>query len=283
MSRAIWIFLCLIIINFLFLISPVKIFAKEASVIEIKMLNHIQMGLPEQDVFIESTDNLQQVIRVEGMLATSSANLSKPVFASTNAIEHDPFKVEANSTGPFPKGKNLGFTLGKWLDAKGSGTYQIDDENTQLNLNFENLISNSTYSLWCSEMTMPPNFKVEDKPCGKTDGSENLFKSDDTGGGSIDIKMQPLIESTEEMKTIITLVYHNDGKTHADKPGEFGLNSHVQLAYIVNPSQVEAVGDVAVPAPKGGSKIRWIVYIGIGILIIWLIWKKSSDSSEKSG
>lgn len=202
--------------------------------LDITLVNHIQMKLPEQDVFIETKDTPKgQVMRVEGEAATDKANLSKTAFASSEAINHDPFKTGAKPLGPFPKGKDLGFTLGKWLSAKGSGTYTTVGSEATLDLAFKNLVANGTYTVWCSRLTFPPNPKIVDRPCGAPDGSESSFKADKDGNGKIMIKMQPLAESSKETATVIALAYHSDGKTYGALPGDFAKVTHVQLAYLL--------------------------------------------------
>lgn len=200
---------------------------------DITFVNHIQAKLPEQDVFIQSKEDSSKVIRVEGEAAADPAVLAQSVYATAVETPHDPFKVGENPLGPFQKGVDLGFSLKDWLAATGKGTYNVDGDNAELSLSFTNLVPNSTYTVWCSRITFPPNPNVVDQPCGAADGSENVFTTDETGNGSFTLNLKPLEPSTKETVSAIALAYHSDGKTYAESPGNFGLNSHVQIFYLL--------------------------------------------------
>ena len=193
------------------------------------------MGLPEQDVFVEDEKNATQVWRVEGDAQKNldTAIQNKTVYAAASAIDHDPFKVGANPLGPFSKGESLGFTMAQWMGATGGGTYTVDGDSAQLLLSFQKLVANGVYTVWCSRLTLPPNVKIEDFPCGAADGSENSFTADASGNGSFTLTLPPLAESSKETVTVIALAYHSDGKTYGGSPGDFGMSSHVQLAFLM--------------------------------------------------
>lgn len=212
--------------------------AQESSMmnkVNVQFINHLQAKLPEQDVFVESAPGATTIVRVEGENATLAATLAKKVFAAAKAVPHDPFKVGPTPLGPYPKGASLGMTLGEWLSAGGGGTYTVDGDNAELALSFTKLVPSGTYTVWCSRLTFPPNPKVVDRPCGETNGSQNMFKADAGGNGTFSVKMKPLEESTKETASVIAVAYHSDGKTYGAVPGEFGLNSHVQLFFLVPP------------------------------------------------
>ncbi|MBI3380118.1 hypothetical protein HY029_05165 [Candidatus Gottesmanbacteria bacterium] len=213
--------------------TPEQMMKKGENVVDIKFANHPQMKLPEQDVYLESPTDKSMVMRVESDEATKPDTQAKMVYAVTSAVAHDPFKMGPKPLGPFPKGKALGWTLGQWLDAAGSGTYTLDGDMAWLKLSFTKLVPNSTYTVWCSRLTFPPNPKIVDRPCGATDGSENMFKTDASGNGKFELKLTPLEASTKETATVIALAYHSDGKTYGAAPGDFGLNSHVQMVFLM--------------------------------------------------
>lgn len=201
--------------------------------IDVQFANHIQAKLPEQDVFVIEGNDATKVVRVEGDSAKNLTVLAKEAFATATVTPHDPFKTGANPLGPFVKGADLGFTLGSWLAATGTGTYTVDSDNATMNLSFQKLVANGTYTVWCSRLTFPPNVKVVDMPCGKEDGSENVFKADATGNGTFNLTLKALEPSTKETASVIALAYHSNGKTYGANPGDFGLNSHVQLFFLV--------------------------------------------------
>ncbi len=174
-----------------------------------------------------------KVIRVEGEQGKDPQILVKEVYAAATPTEHDPFKIGENPLGPFDKGASLGFTLGQWLAATGEGTYSVDRGNAVMNFSFKNLVPDGVYTVWCSRVTYPPNFKVVDAPCGVANGSENSFVADSDGNGEFLLKLKQLEESTNETVSLIALAYHSNGKTYGDLPGDFGLNSHVQIFFIL--------------------------------------------------
>lgn len=184
----------------------------------------------EEDILMEGEN---QVFRVEGEDAKDPKNLAKTVYAAAEAVEHDPFKVGENPLGPFEKGESLGFTLGDWLAATGKGTYSVDRDTAKLDLTFEKLVSDAVYTIWCSRISFPPNVNIVDRPCGAEDGSENVFETDEEGNAEFKLELEPLEQSTEETATIIALAYHSDGKTYGESAGDFGLNSHVQIFYLL--------------------------------------------------
>jgi hypothetical protein len=159
---------------------------------------------------------------VEGESGKDQANLARQAYASSQAVEHDPFKLGASPLGPFPKGAALGFTLGAWLAASGSGTYTPNGDTAMLDVSFQKLVPNGVYTVWCSRITFPPNVSIEDKPCGASDGSQNVVKADASGNASFKLDMKPLQASTKETASVVALAYHSDGKTYGTSPGDFG-------------------------------------------------------------
>jgi len=167
---------------------------------------YIRQGdvVADEDILMEGSN---EVFRVEGDDARDPENLAKTVYAAAEATEHDPFKVGENPLGPFEKGASLGFTLEDWLAATGSGTYEVDDDEAELDLEFENLVPDSVYTIWCSRISFPPNVNIVDFPCGAEDGSENVFETDEEGNADYNLELEPLEQSTEETATIIALAY----------------------------------------------------------------------------
>ena len=194
----------------------------------------------------KAPEKIEKVARVEGEKAKDPAVLSMQVYSTAAPTQHDPFKVGANPLGPFDAGKPLGFTLQQWLSASGIGIYSVDSENAELELSFKNLVPNGVYTLWCSRITFPPNPSIADTPCGKEDGSENSLKTDEKGFASFSLKLKTLEQSTKETASIIALAYHSDGKTYGASAGDFGLNSHVQIFFLL-PEQTNNATKYEVP------------------------------------
>ncbi len=175
-------------------------------------------------------ETVGKVVRAE---AKDPSDLAKQAYAAAAPTAHDPFKTGLNPLGPFDKGKELGFTLGQWLSASGIGIYSANDGNADMELSFKNLVPDSVYTVWCSRIKLPPEPSISDKPCGAEDGSENSFKSDEKGTASFSLKLKTLEASTKEESSVIAVAYHSDGKTYGASPGNFGLNSHVQIFFLM--------------------------------------------------
>jgi len=207
---------------------------QNAKVTNVEFANHIQAKLPEQDVFVESSKDDSKVVRVESGDIEKNADLvKKTVYATADAVAHDPFKLGQNPLGPFAKGKSFGFTLQDWLAANGKGTYTVSDNTAKLDLSFQKLVANGTYTVWCSRLTFPPNPKIVDRPCGAADGSQNTFKADASGNGAFQLSLTPLELSTKETASVVAVAYHSDDKTYAADPGKFGFTTHVQLFFLL--------------------------------------------------
>lgn len=275
--------LLVLLIAFFLILS--KVFA--ATSVDVKFANHIEANLPEQDVFIISKDDPTKVVRVEGATAKDATVLSQKVYASSETVAHDPFKLGSNPLGPYPKGQALGMTLEQWLGAKGSGTYTVDGDTANLDLTFDALVPNGVYTVWCSRLTFPPNPKVVDRPCGAEDGTQNSFKAFANGGGEFKLTMKPVEESTKETASVIALAYHSDGKTHGASPGDFGLNSHVQIFFLVPVAQAaETPVPAATPTPAptmflGLSQTAWIVIVVVIVVLVlgWWWYSKKTPGS----
>lgn len=271
-----------------FFLLITKTFA--ATTVDVKFVNHIEANLPEQDVFVVSEEDPKMVVRVEGETAKDPTVLSQKVYASSEAVAHDPFKLGATPLGPFPKGLALGMTLEQWLMAKGTGTYTVDGDTATLDLIFEGLVPEGVYTLWCSRLTFPPNPQIVDRPCGTEDGSQNSFTAFKNGAGEFKLAMKPMEESTQQTASVFALAYHSDGKTYGVNPGDFGLNSHVQIFFLIPPAQVAESPVPAVtttPAPTmllGLSQTTWMVIVVVIVVLVlgWLWYSKKTPPSSGS-
>ena len=251
--------------------------------LDLQFVNHIQAELPEQDVFVEKAGApANRVFRVEEDDTEKPEILNKRVYAAATTVAHDPFKLGQNPLGPYPKGKSLGITLGEWLSATGTGRYVTDGTSAELNLAFAKLVRNGVYTVWCSRLTFPPNAAVLDAPCGKADGSENSFRADASGNGSFGLKLPDLPDSSQETATVIALAYHSDGKSHGADPGDFGLNSHVQIISMIPPPPEPPPEAPPPPADEedaaGSNALVWVI-VGFAILaVIVIFWARRRRS-----
>lgn len=200
----------------------------QPKVFELKALTHLALGVAEQDVYVERMAGSGEVERV--LPGEEAEYLEMPAYAAGTLVEHDLFGTSAAPVGPFEKGAELGMTLGEWLAATGQGTYTVTGDRAKIEMSLENLVPNGLYTAWCSRVSFPPNINVVDKPCGAADGTENIFTADAQGNGRFELELDALPPSSAETSTTIAFAYHSDGKTHGASAGDFGLNSHVQLA-----------------------------------------------------
>lgn len=280
----------LVLLSLVLLKSQGVLAARDVS-LKVTFFNHLQAKLPEQDVFIESKNDKTKVIRVEGKDVQDQAVLAKQAYATAKATPHDPFKLGPNPLGPFDKGVKLGFTLGQWLAATGSGSYSVTGDKAEMKFIFKKLVPKGVYTVWCSKLTLPPNFKVIDKPCGAQDGSQNSFKADSKGNGSFNLSLDPLPDSSKETFSVIALAYHSDGKTHDGEAGDFGKTTHVQIFYLVppppeTPSPTPLPATISpspsqTPAPSiSGKNLGWLILgLVIIIIIISLLARRKSSVS----
>jgi hypothetical protein len=200
-----------------------------ATKLDVKFVNHIQAGMPEQDVFIERADvPTGQVVRPTSADIKDSANLAKPLYAAPTSVPDDPFQVGPNPLGPFPKGKALGLTLGEWLAATGRGMYTVRGDDAELDVQFEKLVPNGSYTMLTPRLTLPPHFHIEPGVAGAADGSQAQLKADERGNAKFQLKMKSLPESSKETLTALILAYNSEGQFR----GENGKNLHMQLDFI---------------------------------------------------
>ena len=188
---------------------------------------HIDEDLAEQDVFFEKVAGSGEVFRPTG----ATRNMDAPLFAPAEAVPHSPLQVE--NTGPWPRGKSLGITLGDWFAAKGSGEYSCQNGKGVVNLQFENLVPNGLYTVWHDFAIWPPTepfLGFYDTPLGSRDGSENTFTADEHGAARFVREITPCLQLTgEQLISELAIAWHSDGKTHGPKPGEFSTKTHVHM------------------------------------------------------
>ena len=199
--------------------------AQEEVSIDLAFVTHLDMNLPEQDVFIERVPGSGEVWRV----TKGDNNMNAPLYATADYTPHDPFNPEA--IGPYKKGEPLNMTLGQWLKHQGTGTYMCEDGEGSIDLNFTGLVPNGVYTMWHSFMAIPPPVPFTgalDLPLGARDGSESVFVADANGNASFKHKFKPCLEMSDVWTTaLLAIAYHSDGKTYGGHPGEFGKVSHV--------------------------------------------------------
>jgi hypothetical protein len=195
--------------------------------IELAFVTHLDMELPEQDVFIERAPGSDEVWRV----TRGDNDMNAQLFKTAVPVKHDPFNPEA--IGPHPKGESLGLTLGQWLRHQGRGTYSRVNGEGSLNTSFTGLVPNGVYTMWHAFMAMPPTTPFSgalELPLGARDGSTSLFRADENGDAAFVHHFKPCLEMSDVWTTsMLAINYHSDGRTYGGLPGDFGYNAHIPL------------------------------------------------------
>jgi len=204
--------------------EPGKPAAKTIS-FRIAFKTHLEMDLPEQDVFIEREAG--KVYRV----TKGDHDMNAPLFKTAIPVRHDPFDPAA--IGPHPKGEPLDMTLGQWLKHRGTGTYTYQDGVGTLKLKFAGLVPNGVYTMWHAFMALPPTTPfsgVLDLPLGARDGSESVFTADKGGNAEFVHSFRPGLQMSDTWTTsLLAIAYHSDSRTYGGVPGPFGQHTHVPL------------------------------------------------------
>jgi hypothetical protein len=195
--------------------------------IDLAFMTHLDMELPEQDVYIEREPGSGEVWRV----TVGDNDMSAPLYKTAMTVKHDPFNEKA--IGPHPKGEPLGMTLGQWLRHQGTGTYTCSNGAGTLKTSFSGLVPNGVYTMWHAFIALPPTTPFSgtlDLPLGARDGSESVFTASAEGKAAFEHSFSPCLEMSDVWTTsMLAINYHSDGKTYGGLPGDFGLNAHIPL------------------------------------------------------
>ena len=158
------------------------------------------------------------------------------LYATKQATPHDPYQGASQTGSPLPKGEELGFTLREWLAARGGGSYIVDGTDAELQLAFAKLVPLGRYSLWCLRVRQPLQNVLSERACGAADGSQNTLKADARGEATFRLKLKALPETAADTDTVLQLEYDRDVPTEDGDLGGYGLDEHVQLHALVQPS-----------------------------------------------
>lgn len=195
---------------------------------------HIDDGMAEQDVFYEKVPGSGEVFRP----TAATRDMDVPLYAPGIEVKHN--FLDTTDTGPYPKGRALGLTLGEWFAAKGGGTYTCENGVGTVDFSFENLIPGGVYTMWHDFMVWPPTkpfIGTYDLPFGARDGSENVLVAAEDGSARFQRTISPCLQLTgEHLAADLGLAWHSDGKTNGPLPGEFSTVTHVQM-YVALPER----------------------------------------------
>jgi len=203
--------------------------------IELAFETHLDMQLPEQDVFIERVAGSGEVFRV----TPADNDMNAPLYKAAIPVAHNPY--DAKAVGPHPKGQGTGMTLGQWLKHQGTGTYTCADGIGTLTTSFSGLVPNGFYTMWHVFMPMPATIPFSgslDLPLGARDGSTSIFQADTEGDASFDHTFKPCLEMSDVWTTsMLAINWHSDGRTYRAHPGDFGYNAHIPLFLMLPPRE----------------------------------------------
>lgn len=153
---------------------------------------------------------------------------SAPAAIGPQNIQHaagyrPAFLSDAAGTPVFTAaGKPLGFTLGRWLGAKGAVTITpLASGGARIRAHFTGLRPNGVYSLFENHFDQQP---VGFTPLDGT-GKTNSFRAKPDGTAAITIAAPAMPTHANA----VLLVYHSDRTRHGSSRGEIGLNAHHQL------------------------------------------------------
>jgi hypothetical protein len=141
------------------------------------------------------------------------------------------FIVPPYDAGPYEAGLPLGFTMAEWISASGHGAYSVRSGGATLHMEFENLLPEAVYTAWCVRVNLP-DVTITDMSCGEVDASNNTLVTDADGNGVITIELNEALQpSTVDIRTVIAIAYHSDGRTYGQYSGDLGRTTHQQLVY----------------------------------------------------
>jgi len=194
---------------------------------ELNFLFHVEADMAEQDVFIERDSGSGVVYRA----TKADRDMDAPLFYPAKPIGHSPFNP--GDIGPYPRGKPMGFTLGEWYAGSGKATYTCENGQGTIKARFNRLRPGAVYTMWHFFFVSPPtkpSIGTYDIPMGSRDGTQSIFHTDKNGNATFKKTIKPCLQlSGEHLASGLAISWHSDGKTYGPLPGEFSINSHVQL------------------------------------------------------
>ncbi|MBV8170865.1 MAG: hypothetical protein JO219_02930 [Candidatus Eremiobacteraeota bacterium] len=148
-------------------------------------------------------------------------------------IDHDaglrPAQVSADPpTMPLfnARGAPLGVTIGQWMSA--GGTLVIEPINASAQQVSISLHGLSRYGVYSVFVNRTPDSPGSDLPLDGA-GTGNSVVADAGGTARVMLLVTPPLTTG----SLITVVFHSDGASHAMSPGAPGVTAHVQLAATV--------------------------------------------------
>lgn len=198
--------------------------------IELLFAGHLEYELVEQHVYVERQPGSGEVWRVTP--PETYRYKDAPIYATAQTVANAPFTHGGSAIGPHPRGKALGMTLGDFIAATGTGTYECDDGIGTVEVSFDNLVPDGVYTMWYSLIPRPvlDPFVVLSMPLGARDGSQSPFTADRDGHADYSARFTPCLQlGGLQVDAVIDIAWHSDGNTHGATPGPFSTVTHVSM------------------------------------------------------
>jgi hypothetical protein len=211
-------FIAIVSLTSLLLVSGVIVTARSDQTAALQWKTFLQANADEQTVFVLGTYESLWRITPDAPLTT----LKEPLYATTRGLQVKPFGPGHNPVGPYEIGDPLGFTLGEWLNARGTGTVTLTNV-AQVELVFDGLVANGLYSLWCVYRLPPPDVATSMEPCG----TDNTFVAD--GHGALTLSQTFPRPWNKSVSMVLVLVWHRDDQTYGDAPDLLGYKTFIHL------------------------------------------------------
>jgi len=151
------------------------------------------------------------------------------------------------------QGLPLGFTLGEWLGAGGTGTVVCTNGSAAAIDQFSGLVPGGVYQLFRNQFT-PQGPKRS--PFGKPDAADSVFTASKDGTAVFTSVLPFCPDPTDG----VLLSYHSDGTVHGPLGGDVGVTMHNQLLIRV---ATALPSGTATPSPTG-SRTRFVHRLGDG-------------------
>ena len=129
-------------------------------------------------------------------------------------------------------GQTESMTLGDFIAATGTGTYECDDGIGTVEVSFDNLVPDGVYTMWYSLIPRPvlDPFVVLSMPLGARDGSQSPFTADRDGHADYSARFTPCLQlGGLQVDAVIDIAWHSDGNTYGATPGPFSTVTHVSM------------------------------------------------------
>ena len=147
----------------------------------------------------------------------------------------------------------------------GRGHTHRDGDRAMIDLQFEHLVPDGLYTLWCLDIT---GGMMNEAPCGAPDGSESAFTASADGSASVSMEIDAFPPSTEDTFYEIAIAYHSDGQNNGPVAGDFGKNVHssIWFDFFVEHNDLDVVEMEFFNESAWGVPIQ-DVYIDAGLVV----------------